>query len=93
MGNTLSDRYHHVEHQSELFGLRAEIIRKIEEYNAGRIKGKRPPILWHGIPYLDICKLERLDADTKLKDEIREEIEHKRLKRATTYTTYNRLMN
>ena len=92
VGNVLGDRYHQVEHRSELFGLRAEIIKKIEDYTKAKIKGKRLPILWHGIPYLDICKLERMDADQRLKEEIREEIEHKRMKRGTTFTTYNKLM-
>ena len=93
VGNVFCEKYHQIEHKSELFGLRADIIKRIDEYNKIKVKGKRQPILWHGIPYIDICKLERMDADTKLKEEIREEIDHKRLKRATTFTTYNRLMN
>ena len=58
-----------------------------------RVKTKRVPILWHGIPYLDICKLEKIDAEERLKEQIREEMEQKRMKRGTTFTTYNRLMN
>lgn len=31
-GNVMTDKYHHVEHSSHLFSLRADIIRKIDEY-------------------------------------------------------------
>ena len=32
VGNMFTERYHKVEHKSELFGLRAQIVKKIEEY-------------------------------------------------------------
>ena len=90
VGNMFTERYHKVEHKSELFGLRAQIVKKIEEYQKMNKKGK---VMWHGIPYAEICRLERQESEAKVKEEIREEIESKRLKRATTYTTYARLMN
>lgn len=42
---------------------------------------------------MDICRLEKLEVENKLKEQIREEIEAKKLKRGTTFSTYNRLMN
>lgn len=32
-------------------------------------------IYWRGIPYSDICKMEKWDVENKLKDDIREQIE------------------
>ena len=32
VGNLFTEKYHQVEHKSELFGLRAQIVKKIEEY-------------------------------------------------------------
>ena len=54
-------------------------------------------IVWRGIPYGEVCKLEKTEVENSLKEEIREEIEAKKLKRAAnpigiTYSTYNRLM-
>jgi hypothetical protein len=50
-------------------------------------------ITWRGLPYLEILKLEKIEAEYRLKEEIREELEAKRNKRATVLSTYNRLMN
>jgi hypothetical protein len=35
-------------------------------------------ITWRGVPYMDLCKLEKIEADNRIKDDIREEIEAKR---------------
>jgi len=32
-GNMFTTRYHQVEHKSELFSLRADILKKIDEFN------------------------------------------------------------
>lgn len=50
-------------------------------------------IVWRGVPYLDVLKLEKWDVESKMKEQIREEVEAKRQKRgATAFSTYNRLM-
>jgi len=94
-----------VEHRSELFSLRAELIRKIDDFQRAAIKkgstksqenkakSVQPVITWRGVSYLDICKFEKMESENRLKEEIREELEAKKLKRGTTYSTYNRLMN
>ncbi len=41
---------------------------------------------------MDLCKAEKIEADNRIKEEIREEIEAKR-RRPTVLSTYNRLMN
>lgn len=50
-------------------------------------------IIWRGVTYLDICRMEKLDVESKLKDEIREEIEMKKLNRGTGNSLYSRLIN
>ena len=55
-GNLFSQKYKSKEHKSEMFGMRADIIKKIEDYKR---KKKGLDILWRGISYLDICKLEK----------------------------------
>ena len=69
-----------MEHSSQLFSLRAELIRKIDEYQRRNSKqvGKKCVIMWRGVPYMDLCKLEKIEADNRIKDDIREEIEAKR---------------
>ncbi len=42
---------------------------------------------------MEILKFEKIEAEYRLKEEIREELEAKRNKRATVLSTYNRLMN
>ena len=88
-GNFLTLKYSQVEHKSELFALRADILKRIEEYQ--RQKGART-IQWHGLSYGDICRLEKQEADNRLKSEIREELEAKRVRRGTAQSTYSRLM-
>jgi hypothetical protein len=64
-------------------------MKKIEELNK---KNKKVIIMWKGIPYNEICKCEKEEVEWRIKQEIREEIESKKLIRGTTYSTYNRLM-
>ena len=81
--------------------MRAEIVKKIEEY---RKKHKKTPniilgnpnftdILWKGVPYLDICKMEKWAVENQLKEEIREEIEMKKLNRGTGLSKYQKIIN
>ena len=69
-----------MEHSSQLFSLRADLIRKIDDYQRRNSKqvGKKCVITWRGVPYMDLCKLEKIEADNRIKDDIREEIEAKR---------------
>ncbi len=62
--------------------MRAELIRKIDDYQKknSKLPGKRCSVEWFGLPYLEICKLEKIEAENRVKDEIREEIESKRRK-------------
>jgi hypothetical protein len=39
--------------------------------------------MWRGLPYGDICKLEKIEADNRIKEDIREEIEAKNRRRGT----------
>jgi len=70
---------------SELFSLRAEIQKKIEEFKRQHktsilMKRDLPSeILWRGIPYAEILKLEKWDVENKMKEEIREELETKKI--------------
>jgi hypothetical protein len=70
--------------------MRAEIARNIDEY---RRRNKKSDILWRGIPYIDICKVEKLMVETKMKDEIREEIENRKFNRGTGVSTYVKFLN
>jgi len=73
-GNFLTPTYSKVQHNGELFSLRAKLMRMIEEHKRKR-KGD---IQWRGVPYIDILKLEKWAADNAYKEEIREEVEAKR---------------
>jgi hypothetical protein len=52
-----------------LFALSADIVRSIESYKKTH---KKSDILWRGVPYLDICRMEKWEVENKMKDEIRE---------------------
>lgn len=85
----MTQKYHSGEHKSELFSLRADLLRKIDDFQ----KKKPHKITWRGVPYLEILKLEKTEVENSLKNQIREEVEAKRMKRGGTVTsTYNRLM-
>lgn len=62
--NVFNDKYHKIEHKSELYQMRADIIKKCEEYR----KKKGENLIWRGVPYLEICKHEKIDIETKMKD-------------------------
>ena len=75
-------------------------MKKIEEYKKKNksilgLKGKEfvNDILWRGVPYVDILKIEKWAIDNKLKEDIREEIEFKKLNRATSNYQYKRIIN
>ena len=57
--------------------------------------GKKCVVEWFGVSYLGICRLEKMEAENRIKEEIREEIESKRhtRKNNVVQSTYNRLMN
>lgn len=79
--------------------MRTEIIKKIEEYKRKHKKSnilnnnQYTDILWKGVPYIDICKMEKWSVENKLKEDIREEIEIKRMNRATGISKYNNIIN
>jgi len=57
--------------------LRNEIIKLIEEHRrkASRIPNSPKDIIWQGIPYVDILKMEKKDDCERDKKEVREEFE------------------
>ena len=86
-GNMFCKKYHEVEHKSELFAMRADIFKKIEEY---RRKNKGSDIMWRGVSYYEVCKLEKQEVENQMKDDIREEMEMKKAQRGANI--YNRLL-
>ena len=84
-GNFFLNKYHEKPHTSELFSLRTEILKKIEDFKrhhkTSQLMNRDLPceILWRGIPYADILKTERWEVENRMKEEIREEMETKKV--------------
>lgn len=74
-GNLFTDKYHKLEHKSELYTLRAEILKKCEEYRKRKNNIGEKDLLWRGVPYAEICRMEKIDVELRMKEEIREEIQ------------------
>ena len=81
---TDESRFEEREHSSELVKLRGEIMRLIEQFKrkAKRAKGAGDlQILWRGVNYLDICKLEKEQLDLKYAEDVRQEMAEKMKRR------------
>ena len=78
-GNLFLQKYRDVEHTSELFSMRLEISKKVDEYKRKRKRfmGSHgvTDIMWRGISYGEILKIEKLEIEERIKDEIRVEME------------------